>query len=254
LGLLVHQPKAVKTGALTQWVRERQPDFALVMAYGRILPLDVLLAPRMGSLNLHASLLPAYRGAAPINWALMNGDTQTGISLMQMDAGMDTGPVFTRRALAIAPDENAGELAVRLSALAAEVTQQDVPQVVTGRLQATPQDASMATYAPPLDRALSQIHWQDAAEKIVNLVRGMAPRPAAHTRVRGKGLKVLKAHSGPALALAPGQVQLEQPLIRVATGQGSVYIEIAQLEGKRAADARDLINGRLLRNGDCLGS
>src|SRR5690606_12694290 len=167
LGLPVHQPRAVKSGALANWLETQNADLALVMAYGRILPRAVLEAPRLGALNLHASLLPKYRGAAPINWAIIRGEQETGISLMQMDEGMDTGPVYCRRGLPIPATENAGELAERLAHLAAAVTRTDVPRVVTGDLQAAPQDHAAATHAPPLDRMLTQIDWTASARSIV---------------------------------------------------------------------------------------
>lgn len=255
LNLVVHQPKAVKTGALTQWLKELEVDVALVMAYGRILPLDVLLAPRHGSLNLHASLLPKYRGAAPIQWAIAHGEHETGISLMRMEAGMDTGPVFCRRAVAIGPEETAGQLAERLSLLAAEVTRNDLARTLSGELVAIPQDEAAATYAPPIDRTTAAVQWTRRAPEIMNLVRAMAPRPGAHTRIRNKELKLWQVTCTSGSAFPPGHVSLlESGRVLVACGEGAIEIHRAQLEGRRVADARDLINGRILRSGDTLGS
>ena len=255
LELVVHQPKAVKTGALARWLKELEVDVALVMAYGRILPLDVLLAPRHGSLNLHASLLPKYRGAAPIQWAIAKGERETGISLMRMEAGMDTGPVFCTRALTIGEDETAGELAERLSVLAAEVTRKDLTRALSGELVATPQNEEAATYAPPIDRTTAEVHWTRGALEVVNLVRAMAPRPGAHTRVRNKELKLWQVTGAPGIGFPPGHVELVEPgRVLVACGQGAIEIHRAQLQGKRVATARDLVNGRILRSGDTLGS
>ncbi len=255
LGLPVYQPQKVRTGELETWLREQAADVAVVMAYGRILPEGVLSAPRLGCLNLHASLLPKLRGAAPINWAIVRGETETGISLMQMDVGLDTGPVFALRKLVIGPEETAGALAERLAALAAEVVREDLPQVARGELAAVAQDASQASHAPLIEKADTRIEWARSAREIVDLVRGMAPRPAAHTEVRGKHLKlthtrVSSQHAGG----APGTVDLGIGReILVATGSGTVEILRAQLEGKKELGAADLLNGRALGPGDVLG-
>jgi len=255
LGVPVHQPVKVRTGELERWLREQGADVALVMAYGRILPAGVLSAPRRGCLNLHASLLPKLRGAAPINWAIARGETETGISLMQMDAGLDTGPVFARRSLAISADETAGELAERLAELGAVVVREDLPRALSGELSAVPQDETLATHAPLIGKTETRIDWGRSALDVVRLVRAMAPRPGAHTRVRGKQLRVARARlSSQAVAGPPGAVGLGigRELL-VATGSGSVEILRAQLEGKKELAAPDLLNGRALAEGDRLG-
>ncbi len=258
-GLPVHQPVKVRTGNLDEWVRDLDVDVALVMAYGRILPVEVLDAPRIGCLNLHASILPRYRGAAPINRALMAGETQTGISLMQMDAGLDTGPVLAVETLDIGPDETASELAERLAQLAAEVTRRYVPRAVAGELTAEAQDETRATHAPPLSRADGHIDWSAPAATIVNQVRGLALRPGAFTRLHrkadeSKGLRILRARlTAPIVALSAGEVGVDGGRLLVGTGDGLLEILEAQLEGKRSLSARDLINGRALGAGDVLG-
>ena len=255
LGVTVHQPKAVKTGALATWVRQHSVDVALVMAYGRILPVDVLSAPRVGSLNLHASLLPKYRGAAPIQRAIIAGERETGISLMHMDEGMDTGAVYHRAAIPIAPDEDAGRLAERLSQLAAEVTRHELPRAVSGELVAVPQDHALASYAPPIDHELRNVDWNQSAASIACLVRGLSPRPSAITSVRGKHLKLLEVQAIDAdRVLEPGEVALRGPELLVGTGQGAIVVLRAQVEGKRVASGRDLVNGRVVGPGDRLGS
>src|SRR5262245_50180307 len=150
-GYEVFQPQKVRTGELARWVSERAPDVSLVIAYGRILPPDVLAAPRAGSMNLHASLLPKYRGAAPINWAIVHGERETGVSLMQMDTGLDTGPVFVREKLDIGPDETGGELALRIAELAAEVVRRHLARAVRGELVPEAQDQAHASHAPPIE-------------------------------------------------------------------------------------------------------
>ncbi len=254
LGLSVHQPVKVKTGNLHEWLAEREADVAVVLAYGRILPEPVLVAPRRGCINLHASLLPKYRGAAPIQWALLGGDAETGISLMQMDTGLDTGPVFTTRRLPLHAEETAGELTERLAELAALVVREDLPRAVHGELEALPQDDAGASYAPPIERQHARLDWSRSAVELDRTVRAMAPRPGAHTSVRGKALKILKARPLElTLDLPPGGVDLSvNGEARVATGRGALAIVRAQVEGRKALDVVDLLNGRVLRPDDVL--
>lgn len=257
LGIEVHQPHKVKTGNLDDWLRQRDVEFALVMAYGRILPESVLNAPPRGCLNLHASLLPAYRGAAPIQRALMAGDERTGISLMQMDAGMDTGPVYCTRAIDIEAEETAGELAERLARLAAEVTELDLPRVLAGELVAVAQDEPNATHAPPLDRSDTVIDFGRSARELHNQIRGLSPRPAAHTTLHGKKLKILRSRVADEdqRELPPGRIQVRSKrVVVVGTGRGALELTLAQLEGKRALDAQTLVNGRVLADGLDLGN
>jgi methionyl-tRNA formyltransferase len=253
LGLEVHQPIKVKTGRVHEWLAERRVEAVLVMAYGRILPPAVLQGAPKGCLNLHASLLPKYRGAAPINWAIIRGESETGISLMQMDQGMDTGPVYTMRRLAISQEETAGDLAARLADLAATVVREDFPHALGGRSAAEPQDEALATHAPPIIKEMTVIDWSRSALDVSNLVRGLAPRPGAQTRVRGKVLKILAASVAQAGAGqgAPGEImRSERGEVRVATGAGTVQVQRAQLEGRKPLDARDLVNGRIVVPGD----
>lgn len=255
LGLPVYQPQKVRSGELEQWLRDKAADVAVVLAYGRILPGEVLAIPTRGFLNLHASLLPKYRGAAPINWAIVSGEAETGISLMQMDAGLDTGAVFARRAIAIAPDETAGQLAERIAELSRCVVIEDVPRAVSGELEAVPQDESRASHAPLIRREHLEIDWNQQAEAIVNLIRGMAPRPGAFTTVHGKKLKLFQARRVErAPRAAAGTVEVEDSRALVATGGGALEVLSAQAEGRTVQAARDLINGRVLRSGDVLGT
>jgi methionyl-tRNA formyltransferase len=214
----------------------------------------VLNSPRRGCLNLHASVLPKHRGAAPIQWALLSGDATTGISLMQMDVGLDTGPVFATRTLPISPEETAGELTARLADLAAVVVREDLPRAVRGELVATPQDDARATYSPPIEREHARLDWSRPAIEIDRRVRAMAPRPGAYTTLRGRTLKVLRARPlEVGLPLAPGSLDLSTTgEARVATGSGTLAILRAQVEGRKALDVVDLVNGRVLRPGDVL--
>lgn len=256
LGLSVHQPVKVKTGNLHEWLAERRADVAVVLAYGRILPRAVLDAPRHGCMNLHASLLPHYRGAAPINWAIVHGETETGISLMQMDEGLDSGPVYAMRRLAIPAEETAGQLAERLADLAQEVVRLDLPRAVSGELPAVAQDESQASWAPLIKPEHTLVDWGRSAADIVNLVRGMAPRPGAHTTVRAKNLRLIQTREADeGVEGPPGTVRItERRAILVQAGEGCVELVRAQLEGRKALDAGDLVNGRAVRDGDLLGA
>lgn len=254
LGLEVHQPVKVKTGNLAEWLSERTPDVALVMAYGRILPPAVLAAPRRGCLNLHASLLPRWRGAAPINWSIIHGDQETGICLMQMDEGLDTGPVYTRRVIAIGDEETAGELSERLASAAADLVRAELERAVHGWVEAVPQEHEQSSHAPPLERADGALSFSKTARDLVNLVRGLSPRPGAHTLLNGKPLKVGQARLSDLPAVgAPGTVRVEQKRVLVSTIDGSFELVRAQVEGRKELPALDLVNGRALKPGDVLG-
>ncbi len=256
LGLEVYQPIKVKTGELAEWVTARRPDVAVVMAYGRILPRTVLDAPVHGCINLHASLLPRYRGAAPIEWAIMRGESETGISLMQMDDGMDTGPVYTQRVLGIGPDETAGELASRLAELAARVVEEDLGRVVSGEREAEPQANEMATYAPPLARDDAKLDFSRPARELHDQVRGLAPQPGAFTLLGGRILRVIATRVLSDETLGPpGHVSVtQQRRIYVHTSDGTLELLAAQVEGRKVLDAPNLVNGRALWNGAMLGS
>jgi len=257
LGLSVHQPTKVRNGELAEWLRAQRADVALVMAYGRILPADVLAAPRRGAMNLHASLLPRYRGAAPINWVIVRGETQSGVSLMQMDEGLDTGAVFSRHVLDLTETETAGTLGERIATLSAHVVRADLAAAVDGRLLAEPQDEALASHAPLIERPHLQIDWSRSALDISRLVRGMAPKPGAFTLLGGKVLRVHEARplQGPMpTGAAPGTISILGKRALIATGGGNLELVSAQLEGKKALMAIDLINGRVLTEGLQLGA
>ena len=254
LGFEVHQPVKVKTGNLDQWLSERTPDVALVMAYGRILPPAVLAAPRRGCMNLHASLLPRWRGAAPINWAIAHGDTETGVCLMQMDEGLDTGPVYARLAVSIGAEETAGELAEQLASTAAQLVRAELARAVDGQLEAVPQEHEKSTHAPPLDRADGALNFSKSVRDLVNLVRALAPRPGAHTLLHGKPFKIAHARLAEESAFGePGLVKVEQKRVLVSAVDGAFELVRAQLEGRKELAAIDLVNGRALKVGDILG-
>lgn len=254
LGLEIVQPAKVRTPELAAWARERAADFALVIAYGRILPKAILEAPRLGCWNLHASLLPELRGAAPITWAIARGAAETGICLMQMDEGMDTGPVLARRALPIDPRDTAGSLSEKLGALAAEVVREDVPRALRGELAPVPQDHARATMAPMLEKEHGRVDWSRPAADVDRHVRAMTPWPGATARLPdGRALKLLEARPADGSG-APGLVlRADKRGVVVACGEGALAIERAQVEGKRPALPADLVNGRVLAQGAVLG-
>lgn len=259
LGLPVLQPAKIRTPEFAAWMRDADADVALVIAYGRILPPAVLTAPRRGCLNLHASLLPYYRGAAPITWAVVNGETETGISLMQMDEGMDTGPVFSQHRVPIGPEMTADELAVLLGREAAAVVRSDLLRAVQGdgALTAAPQDHAAATMAPLLDKEHGRISFARPARAVHDHVRGMTSWPGAFTTAGGKTLKVLESRtlSEHGETAPPGTVvAATREGIDVACTEGTLRILRAQLEGRKALTAAELVTGRALREGMILGA
>jgi methionyl-tRNA formyltransferase len=257
LGLAVVQPTKLKTGEFAAWLRDQKADVALVVAYGRILPRDVLEAPRLGCVNVHASLLPKYRGAAPITWAVVRGEPETGITLMQMDEGMDTGAMLEQLPTEIVADETAGDLSERLSALGALAVRRGLPKYVAGGYTPIPQDHAKATVAPILKKDDGRIDFRKPARAVHDHVRGMSPWPGAFTTSRGKGLKVhaTRVTDLPAgRSVAPGTVVLaDKAHVVVACGERAIELLRVQLEGKKAIGANDWFAGRGVTEGDVLG-
>jgi len=258
LGLTVVQPTKLKTGEFAAWLRELAVDVALVVAYGRILPKDVLEAPRLGCVNVHASLLPKLRGAAPITWAVVRGEPETGVTLMKMDVGMDTGDMLQKLATPITEEETAGELGERLSALGALAVRKGLPAYVAGGLTAEPQDHAQATLAPMLEKKDGRIDFAKPARAVHDHVRGMTPWPGAFTTARGKTLKVHATRvtdvpSG--TKQAPGTVVLaDKARVVVACEERAVELTRVQLEGKKAISAGEWFVGRGIAEGDVLGA
>lgn len=256
LGLTIAQPTKLKTGDFAAWLRGQQADVALVVAYGRILPPDVLAAPRLGCVNVHASLLPKYRGAAPIAWAIANGDTETGVTLMQLDAGMDTGPTFATMSTTIGPDETAAELSARLSVLGADAVRRWLPSYVGGQCVLVPQMHEQATFAPPLEKQHGRIDWTQHAKQVHDRVRAMDPWPGAFTSARGRLVKVHATRTVAATA-PPGQagrvVLADKSRVLVECGFGElIELLTVQPEGRRAMSAAQWSLGRGIGEGDVL--
>jgi methionyl-tRNA formyltransferase len=256
LGLPVIQPTKLRTGEFAAWARAQQADVALVVAYGRILPKDVLDAPRLGCVNVHASLLPKYRGAAPITWAIVRGDTETGVTLMKLDEGMDTGPTFARVTTPIDPDETAGELSERLARLGADAVIEWLPRFVERACRLEAQDDALATTAPMLEKDDGRVAWSATARDVHDHVRGMNPWPGAFTSLRDRNVKVhaTRVIEREGTRGRPGDVLIaDKSRVLVACGEGTVDIVTVQPEGKRAMRATEWVIGRGVAEGDALG-
>ena len=252
-GLPVLQPKRARDPELVDALRALAPDVAVVVAYGKILPQAVLDVPRLGCLNVHGSLLPRYRGAAPVQWAVINGDAETGVTIMRLDAGMDTGPMLLWRALKIGDDETSGALAARLAGIGAEVMAVALGRLKAGALVETPQDDTLATMAPMLRKELGNLDFTWPAERLRNLVRGVDPWPGAHTYLDGELLKVWGARRAPGKG-QPGEVLGVEPEgLVVACGEGSLSFAELQLAGRKRLPAAAFVAGRPIAPGTRLG-
>ncbi len=250
----VHQPAKIKTNEEVRGIFEStKPDACVVAAYGKILPEWLLAIPRLGCINVHASLLPKYRGAAPINWAIANGERETGVTIMQMDAGMDTGPVLAKRATRIGEQETAPELTARLAQLGAELLSETLPRIERAEIKPVPQDDSEATYAPLLKREDGLIDWRMSAREIANRVRAFQPWPGTHTQFRGSRLIIWRALEvfDPVGASEPGTIlSIGETMTIACAGSSALCVEEVQIEGKRRVSAREFANGARLKVGD----
>ena len=254
-GLPVHQPEKVRNAAAKELFASYQADAAVVVAYGRVLPPEFLSAPRYGCVNVHFSLLPKYRGAAPVNWAIVNGETETGVTTMLMDEGLDTGPILLQRSLTIGPEETAPELLARLSELGAEALSETLP--IFRHLTPAFQSHEKHTLAPILQREDGLIDWTLNAQQIAWRARGLQPWPNAFTMFRGAKLVIWRVTVDEnRTAAAPGVIVVAKgDNLNIACGGGTVLqIHELQPEGKRRMPARDFLNGAHLQTGETLGA
>ncbi len=242
-GLPVYQPKRVRDPVFIDSLRKLAPDVIVVAAYGQILPKEVLALPKYGCINIHASLLPAYRGAAPINWAIISGDKETGITIMQMDEGMDTGAVLVQESLPIGPADTTGTLTEKLSALGARLITKTLPLVQSGMLKPMVQDGSKASMAPLLKKEDGLIDWTLTAVEIHNRIRGLSPWPGAYTFLDGKMVKIIASETV-AGSGEPGRLYgKNSKTLEVGTGRDLLRISVIQSEGKKPMAAADFLRG-----------
>ena len=248
LGLSVAQPASLKGGDAARGIAALAPDVMVVVAYGLLLPPDVLALPRFGCLNVHASLLPRWRGAAPVARAILAGDAETGVCIMRMDAGLDTGPVLLARATPIGTRETAGELEARLAEAGGELIVEALDALAAGRTVYTTQDPAGATYAHKLTKAEARLDWREDAAALQRRVRALNPRPIAETTLDGAQLRIHEAEAVTAPAgPVPGTIVSAGPDGIVAmAGQGALSLTRVQLPGRRAVAARELANARNL--------
>ncbi len=254
-GLPVFQPVSFKEFSAVDQLAEQKPDLMIVVAYGLILPQKVLDIPTWGVVNVHASLLPRYRGAAPIQRAIINGEKETGITIMRLDAGMDTGDILLMETEPILATDTAQSLHDRLSVLGGRLLLQALRRIRQGTLLSRPQDPSLASYAPPLKKEEGEVRWTLTAMEIDRWIRGLSPWPGAFTFFQGKRLIIHKARpDSPEIIGSPGTVNsLEGGEIHIQTGQGLLTIFEAQLEGHKRMTSEELLRGVPFRIGDRLG-
>ena len=244
VGLAVYQPVKMRDGEALKIVQELAPELIVVVAYGRLLPEDILNTPKYGPVNVHASLLPKYRGAAPINWSILNGESETGVSIMYMAKELDAGDVICTAVTPIDPEEDAPSLWARLAQLGAETLSAAIPTLEDGTAVRTPQDHSAHTYAPMLSREMSAIDWTRSCREIRDQVRGLIPWPCATAELDGKNFKIFRTAMGHTTDKAPGTIlAADKKGIEVACGDGmSLVITELQAEGgKRMAAAAYLL-------------
>lgn len=243
MGFPVYQPKRVRESAFVDQLRSIGPEAIVVAAYGQILPKDILALPKYGCINIHASLLPLYRGAAPINWAIISGENHTGITIMQMDEGMDTGAILMQERIVIDPADTAGSITERLSTVGARLITAALPLIVDGRLLPLPQNGSRATLAPLLKKEDGLIDWNIPAYDIHNRIRGLSPWPGAYTFLDGKIIKIIAAEAVSGTG-EPGLLyEKDKQTLETGTGKGLLRIVSIQPEGKRPMTAGDFLRG-----------
>jgi len=274
-GIEVFQPVKVRAPESLEYFERVAPDCVVIIAYGQIIPAKLIAVPRLGWINVHASLLPKYRGAAPINWAIVNGEKVTGLTTMQIDAGLDTGPMLLRTELPIGPDEATPELSARLARAGAPLIVETLRRAETGKIAPEPQDNSQATFAPPLKKEDGLIDWKQSATEIYNRIRGLQPWPGAYTSFRGKHCQIWGRLLTPQVVeaahpreqtqvrvepkapvsldaesqlrtLPPGSIHASKFGVWVACGQGALWLDFVQLEGRKRVSAREFVNGARL--------
>lgn len=254
-GLTVYQPQKVKTPEFVELLHELQPELIVVAAFGQFLSKEILELPKYGCINVHASLLPKYRGAAPIQYAIIKGEKESGVTIMQMDIGMDTGAMLDKVVVPIAENTTMGELHDALREQGAALLLQVIDKIATGTAVAEPQDNEQATYATLLDRSMEHIDWSKTAQEVHNLIRGFNPAPSTFTKLpNGKSLKIWgsKMTDKSSAAAAGTVIETGKHSFFVACGEGVLEITEVQPESKKRMPAQVFLNGRGVQEGDLL--
>lgn len=253
----VYQPKRVREEAFTETLKKLSPDVIVVAAFGQIITKEILEIPRFGCINVHASLLPAYRGAAPIQWAVINGEKESGVTIMQMDEGLDTGDMIDKAVVPLAEDETGGSLFDKLSQAGARLCVKVLKDLEEGTAVREKQpEESTTAYASMISKKMGEINWESPAKSIEQLIRGLDPWPSAYTRLQGKTLKLWRARAEESQDKEgePGQIlRVEKDAFYVKTGEGTLKIEELQLEGKKRMDTGAFLRGFPLSAGVILG-
>ena len=244
-GIEVYQPRKVREAECVEFIRERQPEIIVVAAFGQILPKELLDLPKYGCINVHASLLPKYRGAAPIQWAVINGDKVSGVTIMRMDVGLDTGDIIETAETEISPEETGGSLFHKLEKLGAKLLVETMEKIENGTARYTKQEESQASHVGMIDKSMGDIDWKKSAVEIENLIRGLNPWPSAYTRLNGTTLKIWKALPEPGgEPQKAGCVYLvNKKELKIHTGDGVLSLLEVQLEGKKRMDIPSFLRG-----------
>ena len=263
-GVRVYQPEKIKSDSAFEFFEHIAPDAVIIIAYGQIVPARLIAIPPLGWINLHASLLPKYRGAAPIAWAIANGERSTGLTTMQIDAGMDTGPILMQQEIAIGASESTPELAARMAEAGAPLVIETLAKLGRGEISGRPQDSSHATYAPILKKEDGRVDWGHTAEQIYNRIRGLAPWPGTYTKFRGQLCHVWgrpatteageRDAARTETSFTPGTLLADNRVVRVACGQGTILeLTNVQLEGRKRITVAEFANGARLAPGERFG-
>lgn len=254
-GIEVYQPRRIRDLECVEYLKSYQPDIIVVVAFGQILPKEILELPKYGCVNVHASLLPKYRGAAPIQWAVINGEAVTGVTTMRMDEGLDTGDMILKEEVVLEKEETGGSLFERLAQTGAELCVKTLAEIEAGRAVYTPQDHGAATHTAMIKKQLGEIDWNKPAEELERLIRGLNPWPSAYTSLNGKTLKIWKASVlEKETGKNPGTLEADKKTIAVQTGRGMLQLEEIQLEGKKRMNTDAFLRGITLESGMILGN
>lgn len=250
-GIKVYQPSKMRDGTALEMLREADPELCIVVAYGKILPKEILEYPQYGCINIHASLLPKLRGAAPIQWSIINGFDKTGVTSMQMDEGLDTGDMLIMREIQIGENMTAGELHDDLSLLGASVLEETIDALLNNKLEPETQNHDEFTYAPMLSKELSPIDWNLSAKEVHNKIRGLSPWPSANAKLGGKTVKIHLSTLSDLKGKAAGQiVETGKKLVVCCGDMNCIEILNLQAEGKKAMPAIDFMRGNQINTGD----